>query len=58
MKKTQKQPTKAKRSIKVRDLAPKQDPAGGSELYEWHEDFVIKGNCGQDKDQTTLTLKR
>lgn len=39
-------------SVEYPNLVITVSDAHADELYQWHEDFVIKGNCTQDKERT------
>jgi phage tail-like protein len=38
--------------VEVPDLSVSVAESAAGPLYDWHEDFVIKGNNGQDKEKT------
>jgi hypothetical protein len=38
-------------AVEVPNLVITLSDSHAKPMYEWHEDFVIKGNCSQDKEK-------
>ena len=45
------------RGVEIGDLVVRFAESGARDIYAWHEDFVVNGNCGADREKSgTLEL--